>query len=284
MKRKAITLTTVCQKGGVGKTLTTANVAAQLADVTGCQVLVIDCDGQHSLTEYFLKGVRLEELKAEQTTAAFFDDAIRIDPNKMIHPSHKKGLSIVPANEALARHGWPNLTEQPESRTHAIRRFVDLLDGHFPFILIDTSPKLRELPNWAALIASDYVFCPVEPECFAGNAIGPVKRFVRAAQEQNPELHMLGFMLNKVDLRCNDHKTAIDAIRHHHGDQVFKYIVPRLAEFRKAVNARQPIGDFNKSSDAAEIAETVTREIYARILEHQKQTNIATNNAGKEAA
>lgn len=276
----AIIIATVARKGGVGKSLITSAIAAHLSEQTKApRVLLIDCDGQNSLTSYFLKGVDCESLPNEATASAFFDESVRMDPNKMIHPTSKEGMFIVPANESLTYHNWPNIPEQPENRRRSIRNFAKGVGHHFDYVIIDTGPTLRCLPNYASLVAADYVICPTPPEAFAGRGIAPVQRFVEAARMENPELHLLGYIVNLVDNRWSSHRENRERLELHHGARVFETVIPRLSDFQSAIDERTPITDYKGNGNAAQLTEALTREVLLRIREHR-----LTHQSGKEAA
>lgn len=283
MNKDYCTIASICRKGGVGKTTTAAMVSSMLADKTGCRVLVIDCDGQNSLTDYLLRDNDVEALRAEQTASAFFDDALPVDPSQMIHKTIKPGLHIVPSNESLGYHQWPNIEDQPENRTHSIRRFVESLGGHYPFILIDTGPTLRGLPNFASLVAADYVYSPIKPDMFSGKSMGHVLRFIKAAQEHNPELHMLGFLVNMINLRLKDHCQALDALRELHGEQIFTHVMPLLSDYEKSINRRQVLHEFSPNGKAASSGKDITIEIYEKVNAH-RLAQPQTTPPAKEAA
>lgn len=271
----AITLTLCAKKGGVGKTSTAINIAAYLASEHKCRVLMIDTDSQSSLSQFFMKPEQVDALRKEQTTAAVFDDAADYDPQQMIHQTNIEGLFLTPASDHLERFNLPT-PQQTGDLQFGLREFIKEVRDQFHFIIIDSPPQLSILPCWAALVAADFVLTPIVPELFSAQSIAGVDRLLAAAQEVNPKLHFLGYVVNLKDKRRAYHEANEQRLRAIHGERVLHTVVTNLTAFAEAQGLRQTITTYAKAGEAAKITKVLAKEIVGRIqkvMADRKQTS-----------
>lgn len=264
-------LSLYARKGGVGRTMLTQNLAGACAEL-GAAVLVIDTDSQASLSKNFLSPIIIERLRPYETTAALFSDQEPVFDD-LIHNTSIENISILPASDHLEQFDRP-VPGGDEELAYAIRDFVGEVMDRFDIILIDTPPNVSNLPAWAALLASDHVVTPVQPEKNSGEAIIDVKRrLARAIAGGNPGLSDLGYFLNMYDKRLALHNAQAMEIRQLYGNQVFNTIVRQRSVYKEAVFTRKPITHARPKSEEAETVRDLLLEIIERIRSHRERVH-----------
>jgi chromosome partitioning protein len=213
------------RKGGVGKTTTTASLGVGLAR-KGKKTLVIDADGQHSLTVSL--GVR-EPDKLPFTLATAMNHVISetdFSPTDgIIH--HAEGVDLLPANSSLT--GIELALAPLIGRETVLRRYVEQLKPLYDYILIDTAPTL-DLLTVNALAAADSVIIPVAPKYLDALGLELLLKSVAQIRRQiNPSLEIEGVLLTMVDRRANFTQEIISLIENAYGGKIriFGEHIPR---------------------------------------------------------
>ena len=199
------------QKGGVGKTTTTINLGACLANL-GKKVLIFDVDAQGNATS----GVGVQKAQVEKD---IYDVLVNEDPiTEAILPTKHKNLAIVPATIQLAG-AEIELTSQM-AREMRLKLGLHPIEDQYDYILIDCPPSLGQL-SINAFTASDSILIPVQSEYYALEGLSQLLNTVRLVQKHfNPNLAIEGVLLTMYDARTNLGAQVIDEVRKYFGDKV----------------------------------------------------------------
>jgi chromosome partitioning protein len=253
----------MAEKGGVGRTTITLNVAGWLVQ-QGKSVLIVDTDPQASASHFFLGPAQVERLHKTQTIAALFDDTVEPDPERILRQTPFPGLWLAPASWLLKEHNLA-CPERSGPAQFALRDFLRDLAGRFDYMLIDTPPDIANLPSWTALLASQYVLTPVEPETFSSQSlIGVERRIVQAIQGGNPGLRFLGYIVNKRKTRAF-HAVNEQTLRQLYGSQVFTTVLKDLAQYAEAEGMQKPVTAYAPKTEAARLVGKLAEELLSRI-------------------
>ncbi len=272
------TVSMINRKGGCGKTSSVFHLGGCLALAHRRSVLLIDADPQASLTQGFFGSDAAGRLAKSETLAALFDDAREPRHDEMIKPTGIKGLSVVCASPQLDQYNVPvpQLTGELDGEfqdflgKHSARlqrsltEFLQEVGPRFDLVLIDCPPNLQ-LCSWAALLASDYVVVPVQPEDFGAQGITHVQKAIDLAIEQyNPRLRLLGYLVTMHQRRLRVHSVYNRQLRELYGEQVFQATVPAQKDYKEAVTLHQPVTRYRPHSKAGQAIEAVAREMLER--------------------
>ncbi len=258
------------QKGGVGKTTTTINLAASLA-VLEQKVLVIDADPQANATSGL--GFDLKNIQS-----SIYECIVEeIEAEKVILKTEVANLDIIPSHIDLvgAEIEMLNLPNREMVLKHAITHLKEKYD----FILIDCSPSLG-LITVNALSASDSVIIPVQCEYFALEGLGKLLNTIKIIQNRlNKELEIEGFLLTMFDGRLNLSNQVYEEVKHHFQDMVFETVIQRNVKLGEAPSYGKPVILYDASSKGAINHMNLAREILQRnqMTQMRKEKNIVIN-------
>jgi chromosome partitioning protein len=256
------TITLLNQKGGVGKTSTCHHLAGTLAQL-GRRVLLVDNDPQSSLTQgLWGPSVALSVDPAETIAAVYSGDSIA---ERIIKPSGVAGVDLIPGSVRSTRHNVPVPEEAGWDTQTCLRSFLDEVRGQYDLTLIDCPPNLH-LCSWAALVASDWLIVPLQPEDYGAQGIAEVQdSAARVVAGPNPSLRLLGYLVTMVQPRRTVHQLYEGQLRSAYGDDVFAARIPEAAEFVEAVARRLPIALHKPKGAAAKAVKALAEELLARL-------------------
>jgi len=243
------------QKGGVGKTTTSINLAAALADY-GRKVLAIDFDPQGALSAGL--GVQTHDVP---TIYDLLLDTKR-DPHEAIINTSVDGLDLIPANIDLsaAEVHLVNEVAREMILSHVLRRVAPDYD----VILIDCQPSLGLL-TVNALTAAHGVLIPLECEFFALRGVALLIETIEKVQDRlNPSLELDGLLATMYDARTLHSREVLERIVETFGDKVFETVIGRTVKFPDASVSGVPITEFAPEHPAAQAYLRLARELVAR--------------------
>ncbi|KXB80046.1 ParA family protein [Varibaculum cambriense] len=244
------------QKGGVGKTTTTINLAASLAEY-GRKVLIVDFDPQGAATAGL--GVNGNDLDATIYNV-LLDRNVNVE--QVIHPTAIEGMDLVPANIDLSAAEIQMVNEV--AREMALARALHPVSDKYDVILIDCQPSLGLL-TVNALTAAHGVMIPMETEFFALRGVALLVETIEKVRDRlNPKLKIDGILATMVDTRTLHAREVMERLQEAFGDRVYQTVIRRTVKFPDASVATEPITTFAPSHPGAEAYRQLAREVIAR--------------------
>jgi chromosome partitioning protein len=230
------------QKGGVGKTTTTVNLAASLG-VLEKKVLLIDADPQANATSGL--GINVDEIQIgtyqlmEHTKTAGETIINTSSPNVDLIPAH---IDLVAIEIELV---------DKDKREYMMKKAIGDLRALYDYILIDCAPSLGLL-TLNALTAADSVIIPIQCEYFALEGLGKLLNTIKSVQRiHNPELDIEGMLLTMYDSRLRLSNQVVEEVKKHFSDMVFDTIIQRNVRLGEAPSYGESIIKYDASSKGA---------------------------------
>ncbi len=244
------------QKGGVGKTTTTINLGAALAEV-GRRVLLVDFDPQGALSVGL--GVRANELDVTIYNLLL---ERHHDVRDVIQPTATENLDVIPANIDLSAAEVQLVGEV--AREQILARVLRPVMDDYDVIMIDCQPSLGLL-TVNALTAAHGVVIPLECEFFAMRGVALlVETIDKITDRLNPRLQVDGILATMYDSRTLHSKEVVRSVVDHFGDQVFHTVISRTVKFPDATLAAEPITTYASTHTSAASYRQLARELIAR--------------------
>lgn len=240
------------QKGGVGKTTTSINLAASLG-VLEKKVLLIDADPQANATS----GIGLDVESIEIGTYQLLEHSS--SARDAILKTETPNLDIIPAHIDLVAIEIELVDK--EAREYMLKKALKEIKDDYDYILIDCAPSLGLL-TLNALTAADAVIIPIQCEYFALEGLGKLLNTIKSVQKiHNPELDIEGLLLTMYDSRLRLSNQVVEEVQKHFNDMVFQTIIQRNVKLSEAPSFGESIINYDAASKGASNYLSLAKEI-----------------------
>ncbi len=242
------------QKGGVGKTTTSINLAASLA-AKGKNILLIDADPQGNGTSGF--GINKNELEQTIYELILGECSIYECIMKEVIPN----VSIIPSNINLSAAEIELIGVS--KKEYILKKEVDYIVDEYDFIIIDCPPSLSML-TINAMTTADSIIVPIQCEYYALEGLSQLIHTVNLVKERlNPDLEMEGVVFTMYDSRTNLANQVVDNVKNHYKQKVYQTIIPRNIRLAEAPSYGMPINMYDAKSAGAESYMELAEEVIA---------------------
>lgn len=240
------------QKGGVGKTTTSVNLSACLADL-GKKVLLVDLDPQGNSTS----GFGFVKTKIKQSVYDLLVNDVSVE--SVLLKTQIENLMILPATIQLA--GAEIELVSIMSRETKLKRVLDKIKYDYEYVIIDCPPSLGLL-TINALTAANSVLVPIQCEFYALEGLSQLMNTVTLVQKNlNPALSLEGVVLTMFDARTNLSIQVVDEVKNHFRHKVYQTIIPRNVRLSEAPSHGQPVIRYDPKSKGAQVYFDLAREV-----------------------
>ncbi len=263
MNNNTFVYTVANQKGGVGKTTTTVNLAAFLA-ARKAKVLIIDADPQSNATSSL--GVELEE-----DDLSIYDVLInKIPIEDVIKPSSRERLFVVPADPELAAVEV-ELVQQISRETFLQKALIPIM-GEYDFVFIDTPPSLGLITINALTASNQGVIIPVQCEYLALEGLTQLVHTIELVQENlNPSLKIAGVVMTMYDGRTKLASEVVKEVKQYFPEELFSTVVPRNIRLSEAPSYGEDVLAYAPDSAGCKAYHNLTEELLSRVRQTLKQ-------------
>lgn len=239
-------------KGGVGKTTTSVNLAAGLANA-GKFVLLVDLDPQANATSSF--GIRPSDEKPHLYHGLMQDE----NHANIIQKTSISGLDVLPSAPGLAGAGVELVSM--ENRETYLKKYLNKIRTHYDYIIIDSPPSLGLL-TINGLVASDRLIIPVQCEYFALEGLSQLLQTVELVRDSlNHDLKIMGVLLTMFDKRNKLSRDVVNEVRNNCPGHVFESVIPRSVSLAEAPSYGKTVFDYDAYSKAARSYNELAKEV-----------------------
>ena len=251
------------QKGGVGKTATSVNLAAGMAS-KGYKTLLIDLDSQRNATNTLLAPETITTTLAD----VLVGDGVRQPIENAIYETPIDNLDMVPSHIRLAKiERFIELEEQ--------FRLKDNLNSltDYDLVILDCPPTLG-MTLTQALLASHFVIVPIAGDYYSHEGVIDLNESLQKAKRGNDQLKILGYLMTRYDSRMRVAKESLALMNEKYGDAAFQTVIRELAAIKTAPAMRLTVYEFDPNGDGAADYTAFTEEVVARLEMQTQQSNL----------
>lgn len=256
---KVITITN--QKGGVGKTTTSVNLAFYLAKA-GNKTLLIDFDPQGNASS----GLGVKEKNIAKTISAVMLDEVELK-DIIVQPDKKKckKLYLAPTNVELADAEINMNAKDIPDKFFVLKQAIASVAKDYDFIIIDSQPSLSLL-TVNGMAAANYLLLPVQTEYYALEGVAELLRTVNDIKKGiNPKLKLLGVLATMYDKRTSLSSQVLAEVKRYFKDKVFDTTIPRNVRLAEAPSHGVAIGQYDRFSKGAKAYKSLADEVMERV-------------------
>ncbi len=240
------------QKGGVGKTTTSTNLSASLAEL-GKKVLVVDIDPQGNATS----GLGIDKNNLENTLYELFVGECELE--ECLISDALENLSVLPSNVNLS--GAEIELIGVDKREYILKKNLEKIRDNYDYVIIDCPPSLNIL-TVNALSAADSVLVPIQCEYYALEGLSQLVYTINLVKKRlNPNLTMEGVVFTMYDARTNLSLEVVENVKNNLKQNIYKTIIPRNIKLAEAPSRGMPINIYDPKSAGAESYKLLAEEV-----------------------